>query len=1294
MGDIQLACQVLELGAVGLVSATGSESTIVMEQVLRPFAMPVAGVDFSDPTNEFPNVFRMVPDDAEQSRALFATVRHFGWKRMATIHQMDNYGQRGLQVFWYLAALAKLQVQYVMLPMEASAEAMRLNLDTNIRAKGYRIIVVNVCCNMTRLGTLVTVGTELGLFATGYGWFFSDGWAALGRLQGGYWLPGVLGTIPDVEVSKDFAGNLTESDPDRDIEEPVDVFAAVTHDAVWALARALASLPAGSFAHFGASRDCARDLPSAAEKSAFHRLSRAVLGQEFVGVSGPITFDRSSAGGSGGVRNNFRVINSRQDGDVAIVGVVKAVEGVTDPLKDRSWSSMAPVVWSGLATETPADRPPEATNYKAMAFKICAAVLVPGFFLFAAGVEVIWKCARSPVAWRGIPYANRLRPILGDVIAGLVKGTIELVSTLMFATLMTPDELQPYLSVFLNYAIFGFVVSQLAWNMLSQYATPVRTCNVSATIFFMGILQRLRENIAGGQDVPNQMVNTLLWASALTTWLSGVMLWTIGALKFTKFLRFLSSPVKLGIQGALGYFLFAQGFSISAGASWLNFSSISDCAVFFETGTLCRWVLTLCCALGLFLSLKKWSWPYTIPLFVILGVGGCHAVLLAAGISLGEAEGAGWLYSRPANAGSYNPFGFLSRLADTSTVSWDTLLYTWMDIFAAATVTPFLSGIVNLLLFETAFSPEHVGRSDLAYEIRIDGWTQLLCAALGGYSTSPTAGGTAVHRAVGARTNWGLFTSVLVHVAFLLVPGSVDVLQYVPKFVVGAISLIVAISMLDASLCGGFKRLSRREYLTVCVTVLMAILVNLNAAIAGGVIFSFALFIHASANTSPICLDVDAGLTSSHVVWGTRGLALVSQLRGAIRVVSLQGYLFFASIQPCLRKAAQTHFHAGKFIFLILDFGSVTGMDDSCPPEFKSFVDAARDVGISVIFAACSEKILKKLRIHMDVPEQEVVTPSGSCCEHHLRRKATANFETSPEVHVVRQAARALESCELLLVLRCMELCSEKDLPGIDEASRELGELLEGPLQKFQRKLRPEERISPRQGELLILSSGVLETTVQLNNCRHERIGEEVVAVYRCISGLRHDVCFCERSGPGEALRAVQNSTLFVIPLDGFEEMGFRDARETLLKRRAEFLANVLHRMKVKVTMLDSRGDFCSREAREFELAAGAPHEASPMGRYRGAYNRLLNRSREDIASRNDSVAVAFLSEVIRLRSGGLKSEVDMAASCTESEDVDDSDDEAVVSKAYASEQNSFIGPRSISLGADWASEAPQGLVI
>ncbi|CAE8609821.1 unnamed protein product [Polarella glacialis] len=289
----------------------------------------------------------------------------------------------------------------------------------------------------------------------------------------------------------------------------------------------------------------------------------------------------------------------------------------------------------------------------------------------------------------------------------------------------------------------------------------------------------------------------------------------------------------------------------------------------------------------------------------------------------------------------------------------------------------------------------------------------------------------AVHRKSGARTNWGPFISVVFHGAFLVIPGSTKLLCYMPQCVVGSISLLVAISMLQSALWDGYKILSGKDFAVVCLTMLVSMIVDLKFGVLTGVGFSLLQYVRESAKASPVRLSTDGGVIASQALWGTRSATVVSHVRGAVRLISLQGFLFFAAAEVLLKELAKQT--SDEALFFVLDFSAVTGMDGSCPLEFKVLLSSlCKQLGIVV--CGCSPEVLLQLRRVGAFPSDFTrELPDGDSLQ--LTAQAVIHHSAWPrqQLWIISRADRALEFCELMLASKCCELGASNLQPASSE---------------------------------------------------------------------------------------------------------------------------------------------------------------------------------------------------------------------------------------------------------------------
>jgi anti-anti-sigma regulatory factor len=420
-------------------------------------------------------------------------------------------------------------------------------------------------------------------------------------------------------------------------------------------------------------------------------------------------------------------------------------------------------------------------------------------------------------------------------------------------------------------------------------------------------------------------------------------------------------------------------------------------------------------------------------------------------------------------------------------------------------------------------------------------------------------------------------------------------------------------------------------------------LYDLQTGILLGVFSSFAIFIQETAGTAPVKLDVDAGLVASHAIWGIRSARVVARMRGAIRLISFQGFLFFAAVQPALREAAKQHLKGDTVIFLVIDLSAVLGMDDSSPQEFKTLASMARKVGTSLVFCGAAPGILTKLRKAGTFPvdHTEEILEGDDLSDPAQVMANLKGGEGSEErwenrFFVIETTDLALEFCELTLALRTVMFCAESVAPPSEDLQR-LGQMFNRDLAHYKQSLDVGDFIEAKQGETFVLIQGAVEASVKLQGLDHKDLRPEAVVVYRSLEGLELDYCF-SGGAPG-TLECIEPAECLMIPESAIQELrdsGHWPEVEVLWSQLAEFMASAMHPLAMKATMHDVHGTFSSAARESYETAvADYMQEAGPrpnpnedVSEYqRALMQKVLEGSGERMRQLRKSITVNFGGE-------------------------------------------------------------------
>jgi len=223
------------------------------------------------------------------------------------------------------------------------------------------------------------------------------------------------------------------------------------------------------------------------------------------------------------------------------------------------------------------------------------------------------------------------------------------------------------------------------------------------------------------------------------------------------------------------------------------------------------------------------------------------------------------------------------------------------------------------------------GRHDTTREVVGHGIANVVSGMCGGVPVVLSRARALASWNAGGRTR---LTAVIAAAALALVLLFADpLLARVPVDVLGGVMLVLGVGLVDSWTHGIVRRLrhadERRDptlrwsAITVAVVGLTAVAFGFVVAIAVGFVLSVVLFV-VGMNRSLVRSDVDATIRPSRRVWGGDDAVRVQAARSRIRVIELEGALFFGSGERLAEKVEPL---AGHVDAIVLDFRRVTAID-------------------------------------------------------------------------------------------------------------------------------------------------------------------------------------------------------------------------------------------------------------------------------------------------------------------------------------------------------------------------------
>jgi SulP family sulfate permease len=253
----------------------------------------------------------------------------------------------------------------------------------------------------------------------------------------------------------------------------------------------------------------------------------------------------------------------------------------------------------------------------------------------------------------------------------------------------------------------------------------------------------------------------------------------------------------------IGGFLGATGWLMVSGASQvitdLRLAAANTHAL-LSPASLSKLTAAAAIAVSLYFGLRRFRNPLVLLGLILAGIAAAHLAFFATGISITDAQAAGWLFKPEAAVAFTLPWNF----DELSRFPWPALSHLAGDIIAMMFVT-----VMSVLLNMTGIELETRYEADLERELKAVGSANLLSASLGGYVTCSSLSRTTLNYEVGGRGR--LCGLTVAAISGLVLAAGSGFLAYVPKFVLGGLLLYSGLYLLYRWLLDSWRYLSRVE---------------------------------------------------------------------------------------------------------------------------------------------------------------------------------------------------------------------------------------------------------------------------------------------------------------------------------------------------------------------------------------------------------------------------------------------------------------------------------------------------
>jgi sulfate permease, SulP family len=560
---------------------------------------------------------------------------------------------------------------------------------------------------------------------------------------------------------------------------------------------------------------------------------------------------------------------------------------------------------------------------------------------------------------------SRERPLTGhffaqtkDLFAGLAGSVMSVAYGLSFAALIFSASLHSWLAygiaaTFITTAISAAFVAARSSLPFAIAAPDGATAAVTATLAAT-VAQQLID-----MGPPDDLLAPVMIVVALATFLTGILLFTLGLARAGGAIRFIPYPVIGGFLSATGWLMVSGAVRVITDHG-LSFSSAGE---LFTPVTFGQLAAAGAVALALYLGVRRGGNPFLLPGIMLVAAILAHLAFALTGTSLGEALALGWTFKAPTTVGLAPTWDF----ADLHDFPWRILPGLSGDIFAVMFVTA-----ITMLLNTTGIELATRREANLGRELKTLGVANVVAAALGGYvSCISLSRTTLVYSARGRGPICGLAVAVASVLMLMVDPSFI---AYIPKFVLGGLLLYLGASLIYEWLVDAARRISLLEYGSLLAIALLIVQFGYIAGVLIGVIIGCATFAVSASRVNAIKFRFDGSEYRSTLDRGAKELAILATYGGEIQGMSLQSYLFFGSANRLYQQVKGLFANQPDCRFLVFDFRLVTGIDSSAMHSFTQIKQVADEVGARLVLVNLSHELRNAFDVRGFITEDVIVS--------------------------------------------------------------------------------------------------------------------------------------------------------------------------------------------------------------------------------------------------------------------------------------------------------------------------------
>ena len=529
-----------------------------------------------------------------------------------------------------------------------------------------------------------------------------------------------------------------------------------------------------------------------------------------------------------------------------------------------------------------------------------------------------------------------------DALAGVISAIVNIAYCISFAALIFQGSIAAGFPLGLSALIMGTAVTGLV-VALTTTLVPADAGPDTPAVAVMSVLAgTVAAALAAKNASTDAMVVNVLVAITLSTFLTGVLLFGVGALKLGQWLRFVPYPVIGGFLAASGWLLITGGMEVITGTN-LTAAPSSWAPVFYPEflpqigiGVL----FPLCIVL-----LRRWMPDYlTLPATFILFLVVMDVVLFGFA---SESVHAIWFLKGVGELKLWFP---LKAMAENN-IDWGVMAQSSAEIGAVCGVTA-----ISMLLDVSSLEVARQKSADLDKEFRNNGLANILASLLGGVAGNLSLNNSLLLNEAGAVTRLS-GVCVATTVSIVLFAGA-DIGSVVPKAILGGMLAYLGVMILVEALVRSPAQRSATDLALAIGIMIVICYFGYLLGVVLGVIGSCLMFALMYSRIGVIRRHLTRYEFSSNVERSPEQSRLLREEGKRVHVFWLSGFIFFGSSNGLferIKRVIEGQSDDKPVGYVVLDFGQVPGLDTSAVLSLVKLRNFCDEQSVVLAFSGLNE---------------------------------------------------------------------------------------------------------------------------------------------------------------------------------------------------------------------------------------------------------------------------------------------------------------------------------------------------